>query len=352
MCGAFMRRWWLPGDNAGKSGDNAGKNAAKSGFNAGKNARARRWSLQAAPVVTPGRAVRSGAFAVSLLLCLCAGLASANAARRLGLLHAPERPLSDAGALQGLITSAATTPAVLAHSTAPRLSGVRACSSVKRGDCRDLPGSAWIRLDPPDLAQCPRAPGLGTVGGMMHATRTTRQRTRRAPTLPTWKEHAYLSTAIRRCLPRPCQSGPMTPKHAYCPPSPGLGTVGAMVHATQNAPRRTRRAPALTRWAARARTCPAVAKPAQECPTRPVALTVHGGTRDNAARAVRHDGGPGRWGRAVVSGTRSASSLRAPGVRAARLQALAGSGLSRHGVARPGDKRAASHLEQSGECQP
>jgi hypothetical protein len=288
MCGAFVRRWWLPGDIAGSNaGDNARRNASE---NASGNARARRWSLQAAPVVTPGRAARSGAFAVSLLLCLCAGLASLNAARRPGLINAPERPLSDAGALHGPSTSAATMPAVLAHSTAPRLSGVRACSSVKRGDCRDLPESAWIRLNTPDLAQCPSAPGLGTVGGMMHTTRTTRQRTRRAPALP--------------------------------------------------------------RWAARTRTCPAVAKPAQECPTRPVALTVRGGTRDNAARAVRDDGGPRSWGRAVVNGTRSASSLRAPGVRAARLQGFTASGLSRHGGARPGDMRAASHRQQSGEFQP
>jgi hypothetical protein len=187
----------------------------------------------------------------------------------------------------------------------------------------------------------------------MHATRTTRQRTRRAPTLPTWKGRAYLSTAIRRCLPRSCQTGSTTPKHAYCPPAPGLGTVGAMVHSTQNAPRRTRRAPALPRWAPRARTCPAVAKPAQECPTRPVASAVQLGTRDNAARAVRRDGGPRYTGRAVVNGTRSASSLRAPGVRAARLQGfITASGLSRHGVMRPGDRRAALHLQQSGEFQP
>lgn len=85
---------------------------------------------------------------------------------------------------------------------------------------------------------------------------------------------------------------------------------------------------------------------------RPAALTVRAGTRDNAPRAVRHDGGPRHAGWSVVDGTRSASSLRAPGVRAARLQALAASGLSRHGAVRPGDRGAASHLEQSGECQP
>jgi hypothetical protein len=316
VCGAFVRLCWLIGGDTGK--------------NAGSHSRRRLWSLQVAPVVTPGRSVHAGAWATSWLSCLSSERASVNAGN-------PARR---------------ATSHACACSAAPCLSGARACSSVKRGDGRDLPGSAWIRLDSPDLAQCPSAPGLGTVGDMMHATTTTRQRTRRAPTLPTWKGRAYLFTAARCCLPRSCQSGPTTPNYAYCPPAPGLGTVGGMSHATQNAPRRTRRAPALPRWAARARTCPAVAKPAQQCPTRPVALTVQGGTRDNAARAVRHDGGPRSWGRPVVNGTRSASSLRAPGVRAARPQALAGSGLSRHGIARPGDRRAASHLEQSGECQP
>jgi hypothetical protein len=349
MCGAFVRRCWLPRDNAGK---NAGDNAGNASENASENAWAPRWSLQAAPVVTPGRAVPSGASVVSPLHCLCAGLASVDAAHCPGLLHAPERRLSDAGALHGSSSHALTVPPSLARSTAPRLSGGRACSTSKRGDCRDLPGFVGIRLNSPELAQCPSAPGLGTLGGMIHATPATRQRTCRAPTLPTWKGRAYLSTAVHRCLPRSCQTGPITPNYAYCPSAPLLGTVGAMSHATQNAPHRTQRAPALPRWAARALTCPAVAKPAQECPTRPVALTVRGGTRDNAARAVRHDGGPRSWGRAIVNGTRSASPLRAPGVRAVRLQALVASGLSRHGVMRPGDGRAASHLEQSGECQP
>jgi hypothetical protein len=252
-CGTVMRRCWLTGGDTGK--------------NAGSHSRRRLWSLQAAPVVTPGHSVHSGAWAASWLCWLNTERASVNACP-------PAR---------------GATSRACACSTAPRLSGARACSSVKRGDCRHLSGSVWIRLNSPDLAQCPDARRLGTVGGMSHAT--------------------------------------------------------------QNAPRRTRRAPALPGREARA-TCPAVAKPAQQCPARPVALTVGAGTRDNAARAVRHDGGPRSWGRAVVNGTRSASSLRAPGVRAARLQAFAGFGLSRHGVARLGDKRAASHLEQSGECQP
>jgi hypothetical protein len=355
-CGAVVRRWLAgnttTGRNAGNTGENTGKNSGDNARNASSNAKARCWALQAAPVVTPCSAARSGASAASPLPCLCARLASVDAARSAGLLHVPEQRLPDPGALHGSSSHASMVPPSLARFTALRLSGVRACSSVKRGDCRDLSGSVWIRLNSPDLAQCPSAPGLGTLGGMIHATPATRQRTRRAPTLPTWKWRAYLSTAVHRCLPRSCQTGPTTPKHAYCPPAPGLGTVGAMVHAIQNAPRRTRRAPALPKWAARARTCPAVAKPAQECPTRPVALTVRGGPRDNAIRAVRHDGGPRSWGRAVVNGTRSASSLRAPGVRAARLQALAGSGLSRHGASRSGDRRAASHRQQSGEFQP
>jgi hypothetical protein len=241
VCGAFVRLCWLTGGDTGK--------------NAGSHSRRSLWSLQAAPVVTPGRPVHSGAWAASRLCWLSTERASVNAG----------------------------TPARGATSHA------RACSTVKRGACRDLPGFVGIRLNSPEFAQCPSA---------------------------------------RR-----------------------LGTVGAMSHATQNARHRTRRAPALPRWEARA-TCPAVAKPAQECPTRTVALTVHGGTRDNAARAVRHDGGPQSWGRAVVNGTRSASPLRAPGVRAARLQGFTASGLSRHGVVRPGDRRAASHLEQSGEFQP
>ncbi len=253
VCGAVVRLRWLTSGDTGK--------------NAGRHSRPRRSSLQAAPVVTPGRSVHAGAWAASGLSCLSTERASVNA---------------------GTPARGATSRAC-ACSTAPRLSGARACSSVKRGDCRHLPGSAWIRRNSPDLAQCPDARRLGTVGGMSHAA--------------------------------------------------------------QNTPRRTRWAPALPGREARA-TCPAVAKPAQQCPTRPVALTVHGGTRDNAGRAVRHDGGPRSWGRPVVNGTRSASSLRAPGVRAARPQTLAGSGLSRHGIAHPGDRRAASHLEQSGECQP
>jgi hypothetical protein len=142
-------------------------------------------------------------------------------------------------------------PAVLAHFTAPRLSGVRACSSVKRGDCRHLSGSAWIRLNSPDLAQCPSAALLGTLGGMSHATPDPRQRTRRALTLHTWK--------------------------------------------------------------GRARTCPNLPNAAQRCPARPDALPVLGRMRDNLSRAVRHDGGPRYVGRLDLDSTRSAAfPLRPP----------------------------------------
>jgi hypothetical protein len=262
VCGAFVRRGWLARDNAGNTGDNAGKNAGRTGENAGRstsgNARARRWSLQAAPVVPPKRAARSGALAVSLLLCLCAGLASGNASRRPGLINAPEQRLSDAGALHGASTHAATMPAACApftvsrvpvlHApscTPPRRATPRALarSAVKRGDRRDLPGFVRIRLHSPKYAQCPRA---------------------------------------RR-----------------------LGTVGAMIHAPQNRRERTRRAPTLARSNARARTCPEVSSSAQECPTRPVALMVQGRTRDNAARAMRHDGGSRYAGRIDVDSTRS-----------------------------------------------
>jgi hypothetical protein len=344
MCGAVMRRWL--------AGDNTGRNAGNTGRNASDNASARRWSLQATPVVTPGGAARSGAYSVSPLHFLYAGLASVDAARSAGLLHVPDRRLSDAGALHCSNSHASTAPGSLTHSNVLRLSGVRACSSVKRGDCRHLSGSVGIRRKSPDLAQCPDARCLGTVGGMSHATQNAPQRTRWAPALPTWTRRAYLSNAVHCYGPCPCEMGRNKSNHAQCPSAPLLGTVGSMIHATQNAPHRTRRAPALPRWEARARTCPAVAKPAQECPARTVALTVRGGTRDNAARAMRHDGGPRSWGRPVVNGTRSASSLRAPGVRAARFQDFTASGLSRHGVVRPGDSRAASHLQQSGEFQP
>jgi hypothetical protein len=295
MCGAFRRRCWLASDNAAKSGVNSAKNAAKSGFNAGKNAaksgfnagknasenaRARRWSRQTAPVVTPGRAARCGALAVSLLLCLCAGLASANAARCPALFNAPERHLPDAGAFHGVSPHAATLPAALACSAVPRSSGARACSSAKRGDCRNLPGSAWIRRNSPELAQCPSAARFGTVGGMIHATPTTRQQTRRAPALPTRKGLAELSTAVHHRPPCCCKKSPTKPNHAQCPSASGLGTLGSMNHATPITRQRTRRAPTLPTWKGRACTCPNLPNAAQPCPSRPVALTVSASMRE------------------------------------------------------------------------
>lgn len=41
----------------------------------------------------------------------------------------------------------------------------------------------WIRPQAPEYAQCPSAPRLGTLGAMIHATQNARHRTRRALTL-------------------------------------------------------------------------------------------------------------------------------------------------------------------------
>lgn len=140
------------------------------------------------------------------------------------------------------------TPAV-ERFPAPCLSGVRAGSTVKQGETRCLLVFARICRSLSDLAQCPTAPRLGTVGGMIHDTRNTRQ-ARRARTLPTWKEHA-----------RPC---------------PSLPDAG------------------------------------QPCPARPGALPVLGRRRDTLGRAVRHDGGPQYVGRANVDSTRSAACPLCP----------------------------------------
>ena len=290
MCGAVVRRW-LAGSNGGKNasntgdntGRNTGSNARKASGNARSNTRARRSLLPAEPLEVPDGAVRPRAPSVSRLRHLRAELASVKPARCAGGLRSPEPPTSEARALNGPSGHASTVPASLARSTAPRAAPrVRPCS----------PARLCIRLDPSWLCQkspnkanyanCPTAPDLGTLGGMSYATPAARQRTHRAPTLPTWK--------------------------------------------------------------GRARTCPNLPSDAQRCPARPVALPVIGSLRDNLSRAVRQDGCPRYVGRLDVASTRSATLLRAPGVRAA--------GPSRHGGARAGDRRAASHLQQSGELQP
>jgi hypothetical protein len=279
MCGAFVRGCWLPSDDAGR---NAGDNASE---NASGNVRARRWSLQAAPVVTPRRAAVTPDYPAS---ALC-------------LISLEPAPVSRKG-------------------TSPRVARSRGQAGRRAGGW-NMDGSGSRDGTP------------STFGAYVRRCFTVKQGVCGYP---------LVLARIRR----------KSPKYAQCPSARHLGTLGGMSHATENAPHQTRRAPALPRWGARARPCPAVANPVQGCRTRPVALTVQAGTRDNAPRAVRHDGCPRYAGRSVVDGTRSASSLRAPGVRAARLQALAASGLSRHGAVRPGDRRAASHLEQSRECQP
>ena len=184
LCGAFRRLCLLSADNAGN--------------NAGCHARTRQPSRQDAPAVTPGRASRHA----SIL-----------------------------------------TPGV-ARFTAPCLSGVRAGSTVKQGDSRCLLVFASIRLRSPEYAQCPNAPRLGTLGGMIHDTRNTRQ-ARRARTLPAWK--------------------------------------------------------------GRARPCPSLPNTGQPCPARPGAFPVLGRMRDTVAHAVRHNGCPRYTGRADVDSTRSAA---------------------------------------------
>ena len=133
---------------------------------------------------------------------------------------------------------------VLERSTEPCLSGVRAGSNVKQGDSRCLLGIAWICRRLLERAQCPTAPRLGTVGGMIHDTRNTRQ-ARRARTLP-----------ARRGRARPC---------------PSLPNAG------------------------------------EPSPARPGAWPVLGGTRDTVAHEVRHGGSPRYVGRAEVDSTRSAA---------------------------------------------
>jgi hypothetical protein len=255
MCGAVVRRW--------VAGSNAGRNAGNTGENTGGNARnaseERQQQRQGALVVTPGRAARSAASAASGLRCLVAGLASVETARCAGGLYSPERPPSDAGALHGPSSHASTQPASLACSTAPRAAPrVRPCS----------PARLCIRLD------------------------------------PSWL----------------CQKSPKKTNYAYCPTAPGLGTLGGMSHATPAARQRTHRAPTLPTGKGRARTCPNLPSGAQCCPARTVALPVLGKMRDNLSRAVRHDGCPRYAGRLDVDSTRSAAfPLRPPDALGAPL---------------------------------
>jgi len=241
MCGAVVRCCWLP--------SNAGRNAGDNARNASENARVRRWSLQAAPVVAPGRTARSGASTTSRLRCQGTRLASADAARCAGELDATERHVSDAGTRYPPSSHALTMTAAVERSTASRLPGVRACSTAKHGDCRDLLGFAWIRRRLPEYAQCPNVPRLGTLGTMTHATQNAQQ-ARRAPTLPNWKR--------------------------------------------------------------RAQTCPTLSNAGQLCPARPVALPRLRWMRDSLSRAAMHNNSPRYVWRAVVDSPRSAACLLRP----------------------------------------
>jgi hypothetical protein len=126
---------------------------------------------------------------------------------------------------------------------------VRRYASVKQGVCWYLPVFAWIRRRLPEYAQCPNAPRLGTLGGMIHDTRNTRQ-ARGARTHPTSKE--------------------------------------------------------------RARSCPSLLPTGQPCPARSPALPVLGRMRAAVTRAMRHNGCPRYAARPDVDSTHSAAGLLRP----------------------------------------
>ena len=147
--------------------------------------------------------------AVSWLRCLRAERASMEPARWAGL-RPPKPPTSDAGARNGPSSHTSTGPALLGCPTALRAAPrFRVCS----------PAALCFRLDPSwccqtgtnglNYAGIPSAASSGTLGGMSHATPATRQRTHRAPTLPTGKGRA------RTCpnLPNAAQRGP---SHCRC----------------------------------------------------------------------------------------------------------------------------------------
>jgi hypothetical protein len=183
-------------------------------------------------------------------LCLqSGGDAGSNTARH---ARTRQRSRQDAPAVTPRHTSrhASILPPAVERFPAPCLSGVRAGSTVKQGDSRCLLEIAWIRWRLPERAQCPTAPRLGTLGGMIHDTRNTRQ-ARRARTLPMWK-----------------------------------GRVGS---------------------------CPSLPTSGQPCPARPEALPVLGRMGDTLGCAVRQDGCPQDAGRPHVDSPRSAAfPLRPP----------------------------------------
>jgi hypothetical protein len=257
----------------------------------------------AARFVRAGRAARRSSRGVSRWCCQGAGKARADVGRRPSSLHASQRPQVETGARNepsrpgAAVTPsvtprrAAVTPSVTPGPPAPSISlqlapasrkglsprvarytrqagrragrwnmdgngsrqgnpaalgaRVRRCSTAKRGDCRHSPRSVWIRRNPPEYAQCPSARHLGTLGAMIHDTQNTRQ-ARRAPTPPTWR--------------------------------------------------------------GRALTCPSLLNPGQPCPARPAALPVLGRMRDTLSHAVEHEGCPRYAGRLDVDTTRSAAS--------------------------------------------
>ncbi len=151
MCGAVLRLCWLIGGDTGK--------------NAGSHSRQCLWSLQAAPVVTPGRSVHSGAWAASRLPCLNAERASVNAGTA---AHGTTSQARRVPALPGVNTCARTCPGlakpaqecpawpdafpvlgrmrdncgnVVRHGGGPRYPGLRDVDSTRRASVRHRRGT-------------------------------------------------------------------------------------------------------------------------------------------------------------------------------------------------------------------
>jgi hypothetical protein len=133
-----------------------------------------------------------------------------------------------------------------------------------------------------------------------------------APCLPSVRAGSTVKQGDSRCLLVFAGSRRRSPERAQCPTAPRLGTLGGMIHDTRNT-RQARRARTLPMWKGRAGPCPSLPNPGQPCPARPGAVPVLGRMRDTLGRAARHDGCPRYVGRPDVDSTRSAAfPLRPP----------------------------------------
>jgi hypothetical protein len=88
----------------------------------------------------------------------------------------------------------------------------------------------------------------------------------------------------------PCRCRKL-PEYAQCPNAPRLGTLGGMIHDTRNI-RQARRARTLPISKDRARACPSLLNTGQSCPARCLAVPLRGRMRAPVTQAVRHNGSP------------------------------------------------------------